>query len=149
MFFGTFKLFRFVSGSTIIAFAPLFIASGIKSVPFFVKPFIATNNPPSLIFLESECILVISKSRLLTFSLTSTLEINLLSNIVIPPIVDYYFMKLYIFFYIFVNRKSKTANKSSWTQRQFHFFICFLSQPQLRQQLRLCRETMGVRLPFL
>ena len=42
------------SGSTITAFAPFSMALGINSLPSLVKPLIAKNKPPSLIFLESE-----------------------------------------------------------------------------------------------
>ena len=66
-----------VSGSTIIAFAPFAIAFGIKSVPFLVKPFIATKRPFSSIFLESELILVISKFRFPIIFIVSDSEIIL------------------------------------------------------------------------
>lgn len=51
------------SGSTIMAFAPFSMAKGTKSIPFWVKPLMATKRPPSFIFLESEWIFVISKSK--------------------------------------------------------------------------------------
>ena len=73
--------FTSTSGSTINAIAPFETASCINSIPFLVKPLIAKNNPFFSIFLYFECILVISKFRSPTLFLTSTLEINLSSNI--------------------------------------------------------------------